>query len=976
MHQMVCPVLVGRQAELDALVDSLRAARAGEGKAVIVGGVAGVGKSRLGREVEAAAREEDMAVLVGRAVQQEGSIPFRPLAEALLSLFRVTGPPDAPELRSFRPALGHLIPEWDEASPARGPAPEQRSGVVLGEAVLRLLRVLGRSPGCLLVLEDLHWADPDTLALVEYLSDNLGREPVMCLVTLRSEEGQQAWALAEALSSRRAAEIVRLDRLADDQVARMVRACLAEAEVAPVLDAFVKDRADGLPFFVEELLAGLVGSEALVREGRSWRVVNRIVPAVPLTFADTVQRRLSVVADRTRDTLAAAAVLGRRFDWTLLPAVTGLDEPDVLDGLREAVDAQLVVVESGGDSTGFRFRHALTRDVVLDGLLPPQHQALARRALDAVERARPDLPGEWCELGADLAERAGDPERAGRLLVEAARRGMAKGGLATAEAALERARSLAGDDASLAFEADEALAQAHALAGRVDEAIEVGGRALERAAEAGAPPLRRALLHLALARAAVAGGRWQAANRHVEAARSAAGEVGHEAVGPPADALAAHVAIGEGRLPDAVASAEAAVAGAERAGLLEVACEALEVLGRCARLRDLADAEGYFQRALETAERHGLTLWRVRALHELGTVDLLDNLRQDRLLAAGRAAADAGALATVALVELHLAAVYLSLCRYQEAGEAARRCLSLSERLGLATLGMAHLQVAVLEAVAGRRQAMEASIAEALAAAPGDLDVAAGAWGRARMFLPLYRADWRQALHCLDRAVELLRQDPSRTLPFVGFWALLRTVEGLDDADAREHARRSASSVFRINRGFVGFAEAVALGRAGRAAEAEAAFAAAEAELAVYDRPKVWRPIAHLVVSQAAADDGWGDPAGWLRGALAALESLGEETLASACRAALRRVGAKVPRRRGGTEVPAELRALGVTSREVEVLRLVGERLSNREIGARLYLSPRTVERHVANLLSKLGGKNRAQLADVAARAGVTADSA
>jgi DNA-binding CsgD family transcriptional regulator len=122
------------------------------------------------------------------------------------------------------------------------------------------------------------------------------------------------------------------------------------------------------------------------------------------------------------------------------------------------------------------------------------------------------------------------------------------------------------------------------------------------------------------------------------------------------------------------------------------------------------------------------------------------------------------------------------------------------------------------------------------------------------------------------------------------------------------------------------------------------------------------------LVAEAALADGWEPPAAWLREALAFFDGRGEDRIASACRSLLRRAGVAVPRRRGDEVVPPDLRALGVTGRELEVLRLLAEGLSNQEIAARLYLSPRTVERHVANLTVKIGAQRRAQLVAFAAR--------
>ena len=189
------------------------------------------------------------------------------------------------------------------------------------------------------------------------------------------------------------------------------------------------------------------------------------------------------------------------------------------------VGAQLLAAEA----EGFRFRHALTRDAVLRDLLPPERTAIAGRALGAVEQAHPGLPGAWCELAADLAEAAGNEPRAAGLLLEAGRRALAEGALATADATLERARRLAGDDPVLAAPIGDALVETLALAGQVDRAFELGERLLARLDRAPGPPSGRVGLHLRLARAAAAAGRWPVATDHLAAARRSPAARGEEA---------------------------------------------------------------------------------------------------------------------------------------------------------------------------------------------------------------------------------------------------------------------------------------------------------------------------------------------------------------------------------------------------------------------------------------------------------------
>ena len=957
---MLCPVLMGRDSELARLAAALDAARRGEGRAVFVMGEAGVGKSRLARELSSRALADGLTVLTGRTVPAATPIPYRPLAAALLSVLRVTGPPNDPGLAPFRAALGWLVPEWRQEAMA---APDD-SVVLLGEGLVRLLGILAAERGCLVVLEDLHWADPDTLAVVEYVTDNLSSEPVLVLGTLRTEEGTPAIALARALSARRVSEVIDLRPLPPADVVRMAGACLdgtaPEEVVAPL-----QNWTDGVPFLVEELLAAWVSSGALVRESTGWAVPGRIDPVVPFTFTETVRHRLAALGPPAREVLPAAAVLGRGFDWTLLPSVTGLDEPAVLAALRQGLGAQLLVTDDRpGPQANFRFRHALTRDAVLSELLLPERMELSGRALRAVEANHPELDGEWCEVAAELAEAAGEPSRATELRIESGRRALARGALITAEETLQRARHLGVADPTLAVDVDHMLLDVLALAGKADLAFTVGHHLLENLETTPARATLRPGVHIRLARAAIAANRWSTARDHLDLARPLLRDAPAQAA--TVDALAAHVALGEGQVDEATGLASAALEEAERADLPEVACEALEVLGRCRRTGDLPAAEAAFARAEAIARVHRLPVWRIRALFELGTIDLLSGGPRQRLEEARAEALAAGALATAANVDFQLAAWRFN--RFElDAGLAnARRAGDLARRLRLDRLqAVAAMFEAVGHSLAGRAAEMEAANKAAIGLAGGDPEISGLVSAQIRATLSFVAEDRKRATTELEQGIAVLRSTQA-TAPNWGLWALVRTLDDRDGDAARAEVRARGLMVYRLIRGPLGCADAVALGRAGRVAEAEACFAAGDEDLAPYP----WhRHHIRRLVAEAAIADGWGAPVAWLREAMVFFDDAGYDRIASACGSILRRAGVPVPRRRRGeAEVPRELRRFGITGREAEVLALVTEGLSNRDIGRRLYLSPRTVERHLGSLMAKTGTTSRTQLAALASR--------
>jgi DNA-binding CsgD family transcriptional regulator len=935
-------VLVGREREFSHVCGVLDAVVAG-GATVVIRGEAGIGKSRLVREAAAAARSRSMAVLIGRNLEH-GQAPFRPLTEALFAVARAGALPDVPELTPFRHALGSVVPDW--AEPGAGGEP---SSVVIGEGILRLVRVLGRTSGTVLVIEDLQWADVDTLAVIEYLADNLTTEPVVLVLTVRSEDRSSASELVFRLASRRAAHVLELDRLAPAEVAVMVTATAAEAgiEVDAELGQVVGERSEGLPLLVEELLA-VPGSDA-----------SR---AVPVTFADAVGRRLHALSAAAVLTVECAAVLGRRFDWRLLPVVTSLDENTVQCGLAEAVAVQLLLADDEGR---LRFRHALTRDAVLAGLLPPTRTALTRRAAQALASVD-DADGDTrALLAADLWCAVGEPNTAARGLQTAARRATARGALVTAERLLARARALPVTEDTTRAAVAEALTEVLALAAKVDEALSVGAEALTLLESTGGAVERHARIHLSMGRAADAAGRWPTAEHHVRCARRLGGRADDERLLAAVEALAAHVAMGEHRYDDAERLAARAAEAAVRLGLPEIECEALEVLGRRERLRDVERAEDIFTRAHARAREHGLALASIRALHELGTIDMLQRSDASRLWQASGLAYRAGALALAATVDLQLVGLHGFRFEVDRAIEAGARSVDVAGTLGLTEVhATALLQMGFAYAVAGDRRAMEHVVGEALRIAGDRPEAMAQAWGHARATASLFEDDRARAVEELETAVRWAERVRGVTGVFAPLYGLLRVIGGAGREAVAEVEGLFAAIPFA--QAILECARAVLDARGGDRQRATERVAAADAVLraAPFD---AWRHLVFRLLAEPALADGWGDPVRWLTDAAAWFQRAGYDRVAAACHDLLRRAGRARVRPDAG-RVPPALRAAGVTDREMDVLDLLGERLSNREIAERLYLSPRTVEKHVERLLHKTAVDDRGELGRLARR--------
>jgi DNA-binding CsgD family transcriptional regulator len=953
--------LIARGREMETLRAMLDAAHERRGRSVFLLGEPGIGKTRLAAAAATEAGQRGMTVMRGRAVPSASPVPFRPLSEALCAFVRTEGVPDAAELIPFQPALGRLVPEW---RPADDPQIDD-SVMMLAEAVLRFLRIAASAQGSLIVLEDLHWADPETLAVVEYLSDNVVAERVCCLGTLRDDEAFAAIDLVRALAGRRVATALELSRLDHAEVAEMVASCLNVCTVPTnVLD--LATRAEGVPFLVEELLASTVASGGLVSENGRWVVAPSVEPVVPITFADSVRRRVDLLGADARTVLLAAAALGRRFEWTLLPAITQRDQAAVLASLHAAVEAHLIAVDP--QEGEFQFRHALTRDAVLRQLLRPERVLLSQRALHVIEDVYPGLPGEWCELAADLAYAADDPERAAALLLQVGCRALDNGALASAESALERAR-VATADATLRWDIDEYLTEVLSLAGKRDKVFEAGEALLASLTDGAEGKTRRAQTYVRLARAAVAATDWSKARECLDRARALAQDVSDVQLIGGVDALAAQAAMGAQEGGQALTLAHAALEHAERFGPPEVACEALEVLGRCERVHDLDAAGAHFASAYAIAEQHGLAVWRMRALHELGTIELLTHAGTARLDEARALAVSVGAHATLAVLDVQIAASLTVHDAEDTLIEVARRSADIARRY--------HLEQPLAAALAfeshayartSRADEMERCLAECALHAGGDPSVVMIAtFGR--VLYALVEENRGAAAELLDQMAALARGSvgDQATGPYSGVWALVRVLDTTETPAARQVLDDAGDSVHFLARAYLLHAEAVFQGRRGHAEHAHRLASSADEQLAEFP----WfRQLARRLVGEAAVADGWGDPIPWLREAMAYFEARGSDRVAAACRSLLRKAGAPVPRRTAGAnEVPVALRGMNVTARELEVLRLLAEGRSNREIAERLYMSHRTVERHVANLTVKTGVTGRTGLVAFAARA-------
>ena len=392
MQRALSPVLVGREHELGALEDILLAASRGDARVGIVAGEAGMGKTRLATELMLRARKIGFEVLTGACSEAELSLPYLPFVEAVgnylahsdLEALKVRLGPSARELGRLFPRLGHDELQVDAGDPAH-------ARLRLCEALADLLNVPAERRGLLLVLEDLHWADASTREVLDFLVRRLRTGRVMILGTYRSDEMHRKHPLLPTVQGwirSGLVEAVDLAPLTPDGVRGMVRAIFDQANVSDEFRDFLHNRCEGNPFVLEEMLKLAIDRGEIYRTDAGWERKDLRELRMPRSVKDTILMRVERLDEDQIQLLGTAAVLGQSFDAALLTAASGQGGEAVEDVLHAAEQQQIIEEESAGGR--YRFRHALTREVIYEDLPAPKRERLHLRAA-AVLRARPNF---------------------------------------------------------------------------------------------------------------------------------------------------------------------------------------------------------------------------------------------------------------------------------------------------------------------------------------------------------------------------------------------------------------------------------------------------------------------------------------------------------------------------------------------------------------------------------------------------------
>lgn len=989
----ISPVFVGRSAELTALDEALSRADAGEPRALFVGGEAGVGKTRLMQEFLGRAVADGAVVALGGCVETGAdALPYHPVSTALRSLRRRLGAELDAAIAGQEGELARLLPELGEMDRGR---PETEGRARLFELTVRLLEHLAADRTIVLALEDLHWADRSTRELLSYLLRALTHSRLLIVATYRADDLHRRHPLRPALAEyERLRTVTRLElpRFERTEVRSQLAAIRGEAPPERVLDQ-IFERSEGNAFFVEELACSIL-------EGSPGGISD--------SLRDLLLVRVEALPDEVQRVVRIAAEGGSEVEFRLLATVTRLAEDELIETLRTAVGAAVLLPSDEGES--FRFRHALMREAVAGDLLPSERSRLSRRYAEALE-ADPTLVRSEERAGrlAGYWFDARDPAKALPAVIAAAAAARGRHAFAEQHHLLERALELwddtpeelrrrtmrqgAEDGLYMAISPDApgdfldllaAITIAARLAGEQERALAICKRALRKLE---GEPLRAAWFWLEryqLVRDLSRSDGWD----EISHARKLMRDQPPSFVHAKALTQAAHWYAVHQPTTTVMETAQQAVelcrvTGAEITGLTAQLTLAWLTIHSGDVEAGLEQARAVLARDLEPGNANVLLRGYGNlstALHGLGRyAEAVETAERGSGLADRHGLPD-----TASYIDGNLAESLIQLGRWADADEALERGLG---RRGVSVRIRALIAERRAELALARGAYDEARrrMEESESSTTGPYPEPQHTLAMGRVAIALAAADGRilDARSLLDAAVgEAIPPGHHRY-----GWPLLYEAAA---AEARARALAVAepgrkAAVERIRKAMEGQPEFAPLwaaqalmiqaelltteGRDATVRWTEAVAAAEQLEAPPLLATARLR-LAHALIAQGG--DGSRAAAGeLLRQAEAVARELGAAPLETEITTLAGR--ARIPLRQADGETappPTPAAALGLTARERDVLRLVAAGRSNRQIAEELFISPKTASVHVSNILTKLGASGRGEAAAIAHRLG------
>jgi len=396
---------VGRQKELELLLDGLERARAGRGQAFSIMGEAGVGKSRLLYEFRKAIGSEDVTLLEGRCLSYSQNVAYHPVIDLLKSNFDVREGDEDYKIRdkvkqglrqlgvdeaSTLPYLLELLGVKDSGIDKIPMSPEGKRDRMM-EAVKQIPLKGSEIRPLVLAIEDLHWTDRTSEEVLKYLLESIPGARILLIFTYRPE-------FVHTWGSRSYHSQITLNRLSNRESLAMLAYLLGAEEMEAQLQELVLEKTEGVPFFIEEFIKSLKDLKIIEKKDGVYRLTRDIHDVtIPGTIQDVIMARVDSLPDAARAVLQRGSAIEREFGFELIKRVTGISKDELLSHLSALKDAELIYERGIYPKSTYIFRHALTREVVYNSILAARKKRLHLDIGDAIEEIYKDSPDEHYE---------------------------------------------------------------------------------------------------------------------------------------------------------------------------------------------------------------------------------------------------------------------------------------------------------------------------------------------------------------------------------------------------------------------------------------------------------------------------------------------------------------------------------------------------------------------------------------------------
>ncbi|UCF85603.1 MAG: AAA family ATPase, partial [Desulfobacteraceae bacterium] len=426
---------VGRERELEMLLDGFERAKTGRGQAISIMAEAGVGKSRLLYEFRKAVSNEDVTFQEGKCLSYSRGVAYHPIIDIVKSNFDIVEGDGDFEVReklkrglkvlgtdeaSTLPYLLEFLSVKDSGIDTISLSPEARKDRII-EALRRIALQASLIRPLIMAVEDLHWIDKNSEDVLKIILESITGARVFLIFTYRPEF-VHTWGGKSYLSQ------ITLNRLSNRESIAMVIHLLGAENIEIDLEELILEKTEGVPFFIEEFIKSLKDLKIIERENNTYYLVKDIQDVtIPSTIQDVIMARVDSLPDHAKELLQTGSIIEREFSYELIKKVAGISQEKLLSHLSVLKDSELLYERGIYPRSTYIFRHALTQEVVYDSLLTQKKKRLHEEIGNAIEELHKDnlhehygvlaehfisgenyaKAAEYCRLAGKKAEKAG-----------------------------------------------------------------------------------------------------------------------------------------------------------------------------------------------------------------------------------------------------------------------------------------------------------------------------------------------------------------------------------------------------------------------------------------------------------------------------------------------------------------------------------------------------------------------------------------